>query len=188
MAFDASDNLYVANVFGNTISVYAPGKTSILRTIDIQAPSDVSFGHSGYLYVASEQGAYGYSPGIIEVFAPGGSSPVRTISTTDGYFAGGLRWDASHNLYAIESKPEDAHYSVLDEYAKGGSSLIRTISQNGLIPVDERFDSNGNLYVADCITCNGGDGKDAVRVYAPGATSPSMTLYVPGASEIAFGP
>ncbi|MGB8908716.1 MAG: hypothetical protein WCC84_08190 [Candidatus Cybelea sp.] len=33
LAFDGAGNLYVTNTAGNTVTVYAPGSTSVLRTI-----------------------------------------------------------------------------------------------------------------------------------------------------------
>jgi sugar lactone lactonase YvrE len=186
LAFDQSGDLFVTNYSNNTITVYGPGKTSVLRTIDAEHPADLTFGRSGNLYVATEQGVYGR--GTISVYLPGGSSPHRIISTTHGYIAGALTWDGSGQLYAIEQQPRDAYYAVVSGYAEDGKSL-RTIPQDGLVPVQEAFDSSGNLYVADCPkSCNGTRGRDAVGVYAPGDRTPSRSMYITAPLALSFGP
>src|SRR5579862_8222417 len=51
-------NLYVANVGSNTISVYGPNSTSVLRTIStgVSTPEAMTFDKSGDLFV----GNFGY--------------------------------------------------------------------------------------------------------------------------------
>jgi DNA-binding beta-propeller fold protein YncE len=76
LAFDGSGNFYVANYFNNTVTVYAPGKTSPLRTISngIDGPDALAIGRLGYLYVANG------AKNTVTEYAPGGTHLVRTIS------------------------------------------------------------------------------------------------------------
>lgn len=76
LAFDASRNLYVANVNANTVTVYAPGATSPLRTISsgVKRPSALAFDARGNLYVANHRA------NTVTVYAPGSGAPLRTIS------------------------------------------------------------------------------------------------------------
>ena len=72
LALGAKGNLFVANFKANTVTVYASGSTSVLRTLKTQyPPRAVTIGPGGDVYVGETQ--------LIEVFAPGGATPVRSI-------------------------------------------------------------------------------------------------------------
>jgi hypothetical protein len=79
-AYDAAaasaPNLYVANFVGNSVSVYAPGKTSPLRTISkgIAGARALAFDAAQNLYVAN------FSANTVTVYAPRGTAVIRTIS------------------------------------------------------------------------------------------------------------
>ena len=55
LAFDGSGNLYVANYDENAVTVYAPGSTKVLRTIEkgVERPDALAFDGSSNLYVAN---------------------------------------------------------------------------------------------------------------------------------------
>jgi DNA-binding beta-propeller fold protein YncE len=74
--FDGSGNLYVANAGDNDVTVYAPGSTSVLRTISqgVSVPDALGFDGSGNLYVVN------YKRRTVTVYAPGKTSVLRTIS------------------------------------------------------------------------------------------------------------
>jgi YVTN family beta-propeller protein len=65
----AQQNLYVANSGNNTVTVYAAGGTSVLRTISegIAAPIALAFDNSANLYVANRGSS------TITEYASGGS-------------------------------------------------------------------------------------------------------------------
>lgn len=72
LAIGATGNLFVANFEANTVTVYAAGSANVLRTLDTKyAPRALAIGRDGYVYVGETQ--------LIEVFAPGGTVPVRSI-------------------------------------------------------------------------------------------------------------
>lgn len=84
LAFDPSGNLYVANTYanevafqgtGNSVTVYAPGSTSVLRTVTqgIQTPVALGFDDAGDLYVANRGNS------TVTEYAPGSTSVSRTI-------------------------------------------------------------------------------------------------------------
>jgi len=73
LAFGATGNLFVANTGTSTVTVYAAGSNSVLRTLKtLLQPRALAIGRSGDVYVGEEDAA-------IEVFAPGGTTPIRTI-------------------------------------------------------------------------------------------------------------
>jgi hypothetical protein len=78
---DLSGNLYVANLYGASVSVYAPGQSAPFRTLstDLNTPTDVRVDSSGDVYVANDPG-FG-SPGYIVEFLAGQSSPSNVWYT-----------------------------------------------------------------------------------------------------------
>jgi hypothetical protein len=72
LAMGATGNLFVANFEANTVTVYAPGSSSISRTLKTEyPPRALAIGPNGDVYVGETQ--------LIEVFAPGGTVPARSI-------------------------------------------------------------------------------------------------------------
>ncbi len=72
IAFDASGNMYVADMLDSTIFVYAPGSSNPLRTITsgLSGPEQITIGASGRLYVANTSGDRN------PIYAPGGTVPI----------------------------------------------------------------------------------------------------------------
>jgi hypothetical protein len=72
---DTAGNLYVTNLYGNTVTVYASGQTSPMRTYstEIQSPTDVRVDSSGNVYIANSPG-FGAASYILE-FPAGSMSP-----------------------------------------------------------------------------------------------------------------
>jgi hypothetical protein len=88
-AFDSAGNLYVITYPRNSgvssqVSVYAPGASSPERVLsDANGnPMELSFDGSGNLYVLNYcTGSCSVPHPTISVFAPGGSEPLRTITS-----------------------------------------------------------------------------------------------------------
>ena len=79
MAFDAANNLYVANNSGKvdySVTVYAPGSNGVLEKIKdgVNAPYALAFDKSGTLYVANLYSA------TVTLYASGSTTPFRTLS------------------------------------------------------------------------------------------------------------
>ncbi|HEY3675822.1 MAG TPA: hypothetical protein VGK84_07485 [Candidatus Tumulicola sp.] len=114
------------------------------------------------LYVANRN--FGGS-GYVDVYAPGGTSPIRTI--TDGIkqpFA--LALDSAGDLFVASWCGCDAGTGgVVTEYAPGKSSFIRKIVVQK--PNALAFDPSGNLFVG---------GLKKVTAYAAGSTKPFQTI------------
>jgi YVTN family beta-propeller protein len=173
----AGRNLYVANFGNNTVTVYLHGTTSVLRkiTAGIKFPLALAFDGSGDLYVANLGCSLTCPPSTtssVTVYAPGGTSVLRTISTGIK-FPEALAFDSSDSLYVANSSTPRA----VTVYAHG-KRLARTISDGITSPVALAFDGSRNLYVANCgKICSGRGGNGKVTVYAPGSTSVLRTIH-----------
>jgi DNA-binding beta-propeller fold protein YncE len=79
LAFDTSDNLYVANRGSNSVTVYSGNETTrtLSRTITdgVNYPQSLAFDSSGRLYVGNI--TTGYYAGNVAVYAPGKSDPMK---------------------------------------------------------------------------------------------------------------
>jgi len=128
IAFDGSDNLYVANQgaysfnycnlgAGSSVTVYAPGGASPTRTITngIDGPCVLLVDAAGTLYVANAKGTEGVS-----VYAPGQSAPELTITNGIAGRPIGLAFDRTGNLYVLSTE--------LSVYAPGSGTPSRTIT------------------------------------------------------------
>jgi DNA-binding beta-propeller fold protein YncE len=162
-------HLYVSNLFDNTVTVYAQGKTSVRRAISqgVNYPFALAFYASNNLYVANTDGGT-YTGGNMPVYASGGGSVPRTISQGINIPAA-LACDGSGNLYVANNPKPPGSVTV---YAPDSGSVLRTISQGVTVPSRLAFDSSGNLYVA-----NYSGSTSTATVHAPGSGSVLRTIF-----------
>jgi DNA-binding beta-propeller fold protein YncE len=184
-------NLYVANYSDNSVTVYAPGSSKVLRAISqgVKGPDALAFDGSGNLYVANAGGNNAAT--WVTVYAPGSTSPSRRISRRSIPVA--LAFDAFGNLYVAGGRsvtvygagsnkvlrtisgglrsPDALAFDSLyvanltgnvTVYAAGSNKLLRTIPDSGTQPWALAFDATGNLYVVNI---------GSVTIYAPGRTT-----------------
>jgi sugar lactone lactonase YvrE len=168
LAFDAGGNLYVASgcpQHGEPITVYAPGKRDVLRTIGRAGinPCAIALDASGNLYAA----VVGF-PGDVSVFAPGDSEPSYMITKGVNY-PDGLAFDASGNLYVSNGYGGNSRrWGSVSVYRPGARQPFRRITEgfrNGA--GDPAISPSGDLYV--------GDGN-TIHVYQPGDAKPILTI------------
>ena len=111
----SGSNLYVANTYGNTVTVYAAGSIKVLRTISqgVSTPIVLAFDSSDNLYVANQQA------NTVTVYPSGGSSPQLTISK--GVIEPlGLAFDREGDLYVADSATASQQYGrTVTVYAPG---------------------------------------------------------------------
>ena len=172
LAVDGSGNLAVSGAVpgSGAVLVFAPGEREPYWTID--APPGQYFGalifdSSENLYVVTEDG--------VAVYAPGGTTPVRTI--TDGIVDPmAFAFDHSGNLFVLNygdvQRGECSTPPSVSVYAPGGDTPIRTII-DGIVCADNHviaLDNSNRLYLA-----NGG----SVGTYDPG----NIVVYPPGGTE-----
>lgn len=145
LAVDPSDQLFVANCrrcpFSQPgkrkdwISVYASNGSAPLRRFDDgsdgrKIPRDLAIDSTGRLYVANDNldRAGGPHGGEILVYAPGGSTPIGTI--TQGIdIPVALALDPSNNLYVA-----NAYGGDVTVYNPGGTQLLQTIKDGVKFP------------------------------------------------------
>ncbi|MGA8534187.1 MAG: NHL repeat-containing protein [Candidatus Tumulicola sp.] len=202
LAFDAKGNLYVANDRANTVTVYASGKTSVLRVITsgLDVPNALAFDRSGSLYVSNNHND------TVTVYAAGSSKILRTIdqgvhgphdvifNRLGDLFVGNngsshitvyppgrnnvIRTDITHNgpLALAFNHAQDLfcvnNFNVT-VYKPGRTEPTRTISDGISLPSTLSFDGTGNLYVANW---GGNMFRSFVSIYAPGESSPTRQI------------
>jgi hypothetical protein len=81
---DKAGNLYVANMYGDTVTIYAPGATTPKATLSngINSPTDVRVDAFGNLYVSNSPGFGAQS--FIDEFPAGSSAPSAQWFTPAG--------------------------------------------------------------------------------------------------------
>ncbi|MGA8575325.1 MAG: SMP-30/gluconolactonase/LRE family protein [Candidatus Cybelea sp.] len=171
LALDGDGNLYAANTYESTVTVYAPGSSDVLRTIvkGIASPSALAFDQTGNLYVANVYGNEGGSEvgGTITVYGPGESKPFLSIVNGVRGANYSLGFDRAQNLYVASGCPyENAPITV---YAHASKKLLRTISKGISFPCALALDASDKLYVANV-------GSNNVVVYPPGGSTPGRTI------------
>ena len=153
-------HLYVANERTASISVYAVGGSSPVRTISdgVAFPSSMLFDAGGNLYVGN--GLSGSLAGVT-VYAENKTTLLRHLKPHEPIAA--LAMDAAGNLYA------GRYRGGVEVYAPGAESPSRTITTGvrnvGALAVD----SKGNLYVLNSLQQGATTGTE-INVFAPGGS------------------
>jgi DNA-binding beta-propeller fold protein YncE len=172
IAIDASGKLYVANYGTSTVTVYAAGSDSLLRTIStgIDLARALAFDKAGNLYAAN------YNNATVTVYRPGTTKPRRTISQgVSGPLA--LAFDASGNLYVANFLA-----GSVTAYAPGSNTPFRTLAQGLTAPDTLNFTASGDLYVANCqlrayVGCwRGQSPQYDVAVYDTSSDTPKLQI------------
>jgi serine/threonine protein kinase, bacterial len=169
---DASGNLYVTDLGGNTIrevssvgvvtTIAGTGGTGSQNgpasTCTFSEPSGVAIDGSGDLFItdASNNKIREISSGgTVSTFAGSGSigSADGTGTAASFYYPYGIAIDGSGNLYVA-----DARNNEIRKITSGG--VVSTFATGFNYPTGIAIDSAGNLYVAD-------DGNNEIRMITP---------------------
>lgn len=177
--------LYVANLYGNTVTVYAAGATgnaSPSNTITLPSgaggpsnPFGVARDAAGQLYVAGGNSILIYAAG-----ATGNAPPTATIAGSNTGLSGprGIALDAAGQLYVANSAcspPPCGSVTVYASGATGNATPTRTIAGSNTaldVPDGIALDGSGRVYVSNVLS-------NSITVYAAGATgnaSPTNTI------------
>jgi hypothetical protein len=163
-----------------TIAIFHPKQHSPYWSIPIDSylVSAIEFDNSGDLYVAVENP----STAILE-FAPGETSPSRTIADSAGGNVASLAVDQLNNLYALTVGPAAAAVSVYPQ----GSNQPSLVISSGLIANEASslaVSPSGEVFVGN----QGNPGN--VVVYASGKTHPMRTVtdQIDVPDQIGLGP
>jgi hypothetical protein len=161
MTTDKLGNLYVANLGGNSVTVYAKGATSPSRTLtDPYGPTDVALTNKGDLLVGDNGGG-------VTVFAPNASSPSTRLTNPDLYSVGGVGADAHGNAYAAGNNVSYAPVVVKFAHLSGSGANLNLTDLN--VPSGVLVDASGNIVVSDY-------SLPGVNIYPPHSTNPSATI------------
>lgn len=155
LAFDLAGNLYVANTKSNAVTVYAPGSTSVLRTITdgIGGIKQIMFDASGNLYVGNDAFTN------VTVYAPGSSTVLRSVH--DNLFGPvALGFDSRGNLYVGDNIGANV-------YTNGRNHFLRWVHRGAALSSGLALDAEDKLYIENWP--NGAD-DSSVTVYAPRGT------------------
>ena len=166
LAIDRAGNLYVANAWRGTVTVYAPGKTpgypTLVHTIKgVPRPIALAFGPSGDLFVASHKSVHVFKAGSLEL--------LRTIAGIKS--ADAIAIDSVGRLY-VSSDPftrQGYQPGWVTVYPPGGTKPIRKVAGGIDVPRAVVVDSSDSVYVASRF-------NDSVPVYSPGATKLLRTI------------
>jgi hypothetical protein len=181
LAIDSANTLYLSSLLLNgppsAVTEYAQGYTSgpPTRSITVDEPTGIAIDPAGNLYVANcevcNPSYFHTGADQILVYAPGTTSPMRTI-TAGVNEPVALAVDSAGTLYVancncgINGAPGGS--DTVTEYANGGTTLTRTVS--GLTtPFAIAVDTADSLYVANY-------GSNSVTKYLQGNTTPALTI------------
>lgn len=156
----ASGNVFVANWYDNTVTVYSAGAKARLRAITsgVEYPNALAINGSGGLYVGNYGAPSGSITSDVVVYGGGGGAPNRTITQgVRGPYS--IAFGNSGKLYV-------ANYgaSNVTVYGRGSDSVLQTITNGVRSPEVLAFNKAGNLYVANW-------SSNSVTVYGPGSSS-----------------
>jgi sugar lactone lactonase YvrE len=167
IATDKNGNLYVANFFNGTVTIYKPNTTSPYRTLtDPHALNDVAVTKNGYVVAGDYQGG-------VDVFAPGGTSPSTRLTNSGISSVSGVGVDANNNVYAAGTNASSE--GVVIEYADMSGGGTNLGLQDLESPRGVLIDKDNNVVVSDV-----GAGK--VLIYPQGRKARTITLLtrIPG--------
>ena len=172
----ALEHLYVADAFGNDVTVYDAANGKIARRIsdNVSLPTSLAVDASGNLFVG---GRY------ITKYRPGSGTASMTISQGVANPVA-LALDSSGELYAANPATIIGSYCACGNvvvYSASTGALLRTMKSYG--PTALTFDGSGNLYVANFV-------NNTIAIYHTGEKRP-FTLIKNGVAAplaLAFGP
>jgi len=122
LAFDQQGDLYIAT--GNNIAVYPPNATSPSQTIALSAPaSALDFDTSGNLYAI-------VGGTEVAVYAPGGSTPIKTLTQGIDY-AVALAISSSNKLFVANIGIGQSDLGSISVYQKLNPKPVITVT-NGI--------------------------------------------------------
>ena len=181
VAFDQSGYLYVLNGIGcppgssgcspytASVSVYPPGRIIPVRNFAVFSPTSLALDHQNYLYVANTDNQ-------VEIFAPGGTTPTRVISSAKGPI-NPIAVDSTDHLYVGVG-------TSVTVYAANQSRVLRTLR----LPKSKAFeqvhvialDNSQNVYVG----VNAFSGLSFVAVFKSHTSRLERQLSIPSGDVV----
>ncbi|MBV8343449.1 MAG: hypothetical protein JO190_00460 [Candidatus Eremiobacteraeota bacterium] len=171
MWVDSKNVLYVANETDKlpaNVTEFKPGASSPFFEIsDVKGqPGSVAVDGAGNVYVNENV----QDEGWVQVYAPGQSTPERSIDTGIGGYAfdpGSMAFDPQGNLIVAEQAKLALHMVKIPPGASAPSPMHLDLTN--LMGPGMGIDKAGNIYVAS-------SGGALVSVFLAGQTEPSRTI------------
>jgi hypothetical protein len=159
-AVDKAGSLYVANISGNSVTVYPKGQTSPSLTITdaVSSPYSVAVDSKGNVFVSN------LGNNTITAYASGQTSAYETISFNAYGQAVGIGVDGSDNVW-VACDTSNGVFVI-----KAGSSGVTNSGLTGVEgPIGVSFGPKDVVYVSNFSTTD-------VTVYKSGQTGPFETI------------
>jgi|ERR1700722_14175171 sugar lactone lactonase YvrE len=167
VAVDTAHNLYVANVAGSNILVYAPPYNGTPRALEDPGfrPNGVALDAKGNVAVTSfESNTYGL--GSIAFYTKGATSPTKII-LADSTFAGDYycAFDASGNLY-LDSKNGSGPFEAGEVVGGIDGKRVKPLTTGNLLqyPGGMQVTKSGKIAILDQ---SEGSGTPTIYTYNP---------------------
>jgi sugar lactone lactonase YvrE len=162
--------------------IVPPGGTS-----GVLAPSGITFGPDGFLYVSNQASVFvPGAPDFIAKIDPGTGSVVPFIILASGYVPAGLRFGPDGNLYVSHNGGLMAGpgSGAVDLYDSTTGAFIRSVVTNVTQPTNLVFDSTGDLYVSSygdstIVRFDGSNSSTFVAAGSGGLQSPAGLQFGP---------
>ncbi|MBV8170950.1 MAG: hypothetical protein JO219_03360 [Candidatus Eremiobacteraeota bacterium] len=175
LAFDFSDDLFVANSSNATVTAYLPpvGNSSVPAltiTSGVGTPEDITFDFSLDLYVASLTGGSCGGTGYVALY----TSPLSSTSVPAFTFCAGMNaprgvvYDGASTIWVANSGGNNVTAYAFPLSA--ASSPSATLTSGVSTPYAVAIDGSGNLWVVN-------HGNNSVAVYSPPLTSASTPAF-----------
>lgn len=165
LATDAAGDIYASNGSGSvlTFSSAATGSVAPASTVTLSSgagPQAIAVDSSGNLYVATAAPANNTPIDPIEIFAPGATSPSRSLggalTTLSIGSPQGLATDSAGNLYVANVASGVSSILIFEPTASGNAPPLRDITGSatelGCVG-GIALDNEGYLYVVSVPTC-----------------------------------
>jgi len=185
IAIDASGNVWVPDIYGNSLNEFSPTGTALSPASGytgggLDYPDAIAIDASGNIWLANSID----NPYSLSEFSPSGSA----LSPSTGYLGGGLAEpmsiaiDPSGHVWA-------ANYggASVSEFSSAGTALSPAAGFTGgglRNPAGIAIDSDGNVWVTNTATSSGYTGNDISEINSTGAAvSPSTGFTGGGLSD-----
>lgn len=134
--------LYVGLFFSGEVNVYTFPGGALVGQLAVAFPDGMCSDSSGNIWIAEDNGSYAST---LEEFPHAGSSPIRTVSETDGY-AGACSVDATTGDLAVASQ---YNYTVgyASIYTPDSGTPERYTLREVSYPNSAGYDSKGDLFI-----------------------------------------
>lgn len=166
MAFDATGNLYVADVSAGVYKVTAGGSSVVLWATGMSYPRDVAFNAGGALYAAA-----GFNPmRVYSITTEGAASAFASVAVMSGFAA--IDFDSAGNAFVA------GYDSTIYKISPGGavSTFLTGYTATGLA-----LDSADNLYFTSGSSLFKSTSAGVVSTFATGFSTPSSLVLAPAA-------